>query len=128
MHHQSILVVENNERESNLIKLVLESEGYGVDIASSGWAALEKIKSKDYYLAFVDFGLSDMKGDELAEAFKTKVPGLQLILLTGFLSAIDLKRAEMFDYVYEKPVNPQKILETIKHVRSDRKIRNAQLG
>jgi CheY-like chemotaxis protein len=98
------------------MKHVLESEGYGVDLASSGWAALEKLKTKNYCLAIVDFGLSDMKGDELADTIKTEVPELQLILLTGFLSAIEHKKTEKFDYVLEKPVNPQKIIETIRHV------------
>ena len=36
-----ILIVENNEKEANTLKIILENEGYLVDTAYSGWAASE---------------------------------------------------------------------------------------
>jgi DNA-binding response OmpR family regulator len=114
-----ILLVENNEKEAKLLKIILESEGFIVDIASSGWAAYETLKIRKYASAILDFSLSDMKGDELAERIKLENPGMRVILLTGFLHAIDAKGLEKFRYVFEKPADPRKIIEALRVVTRD---------
>jgi DNA-binding response OmpR family regulator len=114
-----ILLVENNEKEANMLKSILESEGFMVDTASSGWAASEKLKMRRYASVILDFGLSDMKGDELADKIKLENPGMKVILLTGFLHAIDSKSLEKFKYVFEKPADPRKILEVLRVITRD---------
>jgi DNA-binding response OmpR family regulator len=114
-----ILLVENNEKEANMLKSILESEGFMVDTASSGWAASEKLKMRRYASVILDFGLSDMKGDELADKIKLENPGMKVILLTGFLHAIDSKSLETFKYVFEKPADPRKILEVLRVITRD---------
>jgi len=114
-----ILIVENNEREAQLLKVTLESEGFIVDTVFSGWAALERIKNRRYASAILDFALPDMKGDEVAETIKLENPGMRVILLTGFKSAIDPKRLESFMYVFEKPADPRKIIEALRVITRD---------
>ena len=114
-----ILLVENNEREAQLLKRILESEGFNVDTVYSCWAALERIKDKRYASAILDFVLPDMKGDELADKIKLDNPGMRVILLTGFLHAIDAKKLEKFKYVFEKPADPKKILEALREITRD---------
>jgi DNA-binding response OmpR family regulator len=114
---QPLLLVENNEKEAGLLKTVLEGEGFSVDTAYSGWAAVEKIKDKKYATAIVDFALPDMKGDELAERFRMEDPKMGIILLTGFKPMIDPSRLRGFDYIFEKPASPKKILDVLKLAR-----------
>jgi two-component system, NtrC family, response regulator HydG len=114
-----ILLVENNEREARSLKTILEEEGFVVDISSSGWAALEKTKLRTYASVILDFGLSDMKGDELAERIKLENPGMMVILLTGFLHAVEAKNLEMFKYIFEKPADPKKIIKALKEITKD---------
>ena len=109
-----LLIVENSEREAQLLKQILEGEGYSVDLVYSGWAALEWIKDRRYVSIIVDFALPDIKGDELADKIKLDNPEMKLILLTGFLRAIDVKKLEKFKYVFEKPADPKKILEALR--------------
>ena len=78
-----ILLVENNEREAQQWKLILEGEGFNVDTAYSGFAALEWMKNRIYASVIVDFALPDMKGDELTDKIKLEYPGMKVILLTG---------------------------------------------
>jgi DNA-binding response OmpR family regulator len=106
--------VENNEREANLMKIILEGEGFIVDVAYNGWAAAEKMKVRKYASIILDFGLPDMKGDELAEKIRLEDPRMGIILLTGFKPVIDPVKLHKFDYVFEKPANPKKILETLR--------------
>jgi DNA-binding response OmpR family regulator len=61
-HDQPLLLVDNNERDADLLKLILESEGFGVDTAYSGGAAVEKIRDRRYASVILDFALPDMKG------------------------------------------------------------------
>ena len=114
-----ILLVENNEKEAKLLKSILESEGFMVDTTASGWAASEKLKIRKYASVILDFGLSDMKGDELAERIKLENPGMKIILLTGFLHVIDAKSLKKFMYVFEKPADPRKILEALRVITRD---------
>lgn len=117
----SILLVENNEREGHLLKLILEGEEFNVDTVYSGWAALEWIKARRYASAILDFALPDMKGDELVDMIKLDNPGMRVILLTGFLQAINTKKLEKFKYVFEKPADPKKILEALREITRDSK-------
>lgn len=114
-----ILLVENNQREAQQLKLILESEGFKVDALYSGFAAVEWIKERRYASAILDYVLPDMKGDELADKIKLEYPGMKVILLTGFLKAIDAKRLEKFRYVFEKPTDPRKIIEALREITRD---------
>ena len=114
-----ILLVENNEKEANMLKIILENDGFMVDTASSGWAASEKLKVRRYASVILDFGLSDMKGDVLTERIKLDYPGMMVILLTGFLPAIDARSLEKFKYVFEKPADPLKIIDALRVITRD---------
>jgi DNA-binding response OmpR family regulator len=59
---QLILFVENNEKEANTLKLILESEGFSVDYAYSGWAALEKLRIRKYASVILDYGFTGYEG------------------------------------------------------------------
>jgi DNA-binding response OmpR family regulator len=116
LQDQSLLLVENSERDADMLKILLESEGFSVDTVSTGWAALEKLKLRKYASVILDFGLPDMKGDELADKIKIEAPWMRIILLTGFRSVIDSVKLNKFDYVLEKPVDPKRILKALGHV------------
>jgi ActR/RegA family two-component response regulator len=62
-----------------------------------------------------------MKGDELVDMIKLDNPGMRVILLTGFLQAINTKKLEKFKYVFEKPADPKKILEALREITRDSK-------
>ena len=101
------------------MKLILEDEGFNVNAVYSGFAALEWIKGRRYASAVLGFVLPDMKGDELADKIKLEYPGMRVILLTGFLQAIDAKKLEKFKYVFEKPTDPRKIIEALREITRD---------
>ena len=50
-----ILLVENNVREAQLLKVILENEGFMVDYVVSGGAALKMIRDRKYASAVLDF-------------------------------------------------------------------------
>ncbi len=110
---QSILLVDNEERTVDLLKIILEGEGFIVHTAYCGEAALGRQGIK-YAVAILDYALPDMKGDYLADQIRAENPETGIIILTGFKHAIDPSKLTRFNYVFEKPVNPGKILAAVK--------------
>ena len=119
---RKILVVEDNEDEANLIKMILEPEGYEVAIASNGNEGLEKIESDSPDLVVLDVMMPELDGfamcSKLRESPEHKA--IPVILLTAVAKRIsDTKyplngvlRANAEEYL-EKPVKPEELLETV---------------
>lgn len=65
-----ILIVEDEDPISDLIKIELESQGYKCDIANDGEIACDYIDKKDYDLVLLDVMLPKIDGYELLEYIK----------------------------------------------------------
>ncbi len=111
---KSLLVVDNDKQIVELIKEILEYQGFNAVTAFCAAAAVDRVKEGKYSCAILDYALPDAKGDELARDLKREEPGIRLILLTGFKSSIDPKKLELFDYVFEKPVKLDEITAAVR--------------
>jgi len=60
-----LLVVEDEERVRQLVRRVLESEGYSVDTAATGADGLDQAAARGYGLVVLDLMLPDMSGAEV---------------------------------------------------------------
>jgi CheY-like chemotaxis protein len=69
---QSILVVEDDKKLASSFKLILESEGYVVDMAHNSFSAHIKITKNTYDLVILDWHLQDVIGDQIADTIKKK--------------------------------------------------------
>lgn len=81
-----ILVVDDNEDSADLLAVVLEGRGHEIRVAHDGERALVIAATFVPDVAFLDLGLPEMDGVELAARLR-KLPGLEelrLIALTGF--------------------------------------------
>jgi CheY-like chemotaxis protein len=68
MGRRSVLVVDDEVLMAGLIAEVLAAEGYLVETASSGPAALEKMRSTSFDLVLSDIRMPDMDGPALYRA------------------------------------------------------------
>lgn len=86
MKKQKILVVDDEENIRLLYKLDLEDEGYEVEVAESGEAALEKLKSFSPDLITLDIKMPGMSGIETLHEIKTQFAdkNIPVILCTAF--------------------------------------------
>ena len=111
-----ILVVDDDEPIRKTMKVILEDEGYIVDLAGTGKEAIKKTQEKIYNVALIDIRLPDMEGIELLEKMKDNVPKTRKIMVTGYPSmenAISSLNKKADAYLL-KPVDIEKILHTIK--------------
>lgn len=64
-----ILLVEDNQLNQKVFKMMFEDVGCTVDIASNGKEALEKLQ--DYYdIVIMDIGLPDISGIEVTRRYR----------------------------------------------------------
>lgn len=87
-----ILVVEDNERVSTVLKKGLLSQGYQVNLAADAETALKMVTLLEYDLLIVDIMLPRMNGIALSKRLKTDFPKTPIIMLTA-LGQIDEKIA-----------------------------------
>jgi PAS domain S-box-containing protein len=82
---QRILVVDDNRDAANTMGLLLEALGYVADIAYTGNEALEAVSKNKPNLVFLDIGLPDVSGLEVAQhiASRSVDPPL-LVAVTGY--------------------------------------------
>ena len=80
-----ILVVDDLPDNYFLLQTVLEIEGYVVEVADSGYAALESIASDPPDLILLDVMMPEMNGFEVTRRLRQNpdLPFIPIILVTG---------------------------------------------
>jgi DNA-binding response OmpR family regulator len=112
-----ILIVEDEKELGESIKMLLEAQGYRVEIASTGREAEERIQNKKYDIAIIDLLLPDISGIDVLKSFDPRqFPRTRKIILTGHASLESAIQALNLgaDAYLVKPVSPENMLKTIK--------------
>jgi len=118
-----ILVVDDLADNSFLLQTVLESEGYKVEVAASGQAALDKIAEHPPELVLLDIMMPQMNGFEVTRQIRQNplIPFIPILLVTGYSG---LMPAEGFDAgadgFVRKPIDFEHLLNQIKAILQPR--------
>ena len=125
-----ILVVDDEERVRELLRDILESEGYGVALARGGREALEMLAESEYDAVFTDLGMQGMSGWELARAVRERDAALPLAVITGWGEAVGSteRDAAHVDWVVTKPFDASQILAIAREVARRVEARQQQRG
>jgi CheY-like chemotaxis protein len=84
----TVLVVEDDRSNRDLISKVLCQDGHQVLEACDGAIALEMLRAFRCDLVITDFVLPKLNGINVVEQLHTLQPGIPIILITGYLSAV----------------------------------------
>lgn len=115
MSRKSILVVDDEKSQREILEMILSGEGYDVTTASSGEAAMKFVESRRFDLVLTDLKMTGMDGLELLKELTNYDKSIIVILLTAHGSvdsAVDALRLGAFDYL-QKPYDSAKLLETV---------------
>jgi signal transduction histidine kinase/ActR/RegA family two-component response regulator len=106
-----ILVVDDNEDAANSLACILELEGHHVDIVYTARDALARAQASCPDVILLDVGLPDMSGYEVARRLRPQMLRTQIVALTGYGHAEDIRRATAagFDAHVIKPVDFEKL-------------------
>ena len=114
---QRILVVDDNADAAATLALLLKLKGHEAMIALDGRAAVEIAARKRPQLVFLDIGLPDMSGLEVAMTLRDVLgPEPALVAVTGLAGEEDQarSRAAGLDAHLTKPVEPAAIDQVLK--------------
>lgn len=116
MDSWQILIVDDEPNVLYLLRNTLLSEGYRVETAPGGVAALEKLASSTYDLVLLDLNMQPVNGLQVFEALRRQHPDTEVIILTAHStvdSAIQALRNGAFDYLL-KPATPQLLRQRVR--------------
>jgi len=111
-----IIIIDDDESIRQVLKTILEEEGYAVDTADTGKEAVLKTNEKVYNLALIDMRLPDIEGIDLILKIKDTTPRMRKIIVTGYptiqnaMEAVD-RQADAFIL---KPFDVERVLQTIR--------------
>jgi CheY-like chemotaxis protein len=85
-----ILLVDDNANGLKARRAVLEDLGYGIVTACNGYDALERFSPESFDLVVTDYKMPRMDGLELIVNLRELVPGLPIVLISGFVDSLGL--------------------------------------
>ena len=115
MARKSILVVDDEKNQREILETILSGEGYDVTTASSGEAAMKFVESRRFDLVLTDLKMTGISGLDLLKELTNFDKSIIVILLTAHGSvdsAVDALRLGAFDYL-QKPYDSEKLLDTV---------------
>jgi DNA-binding NtrC family response regulator len=120
---EEILVVDDDKVILELVKRILEREGFVVSCVASGEEALEQMKERSFCLMITDFKMPGLNGLELARKGLEIAPQMPIIMNTGGISP-KITRLAMeigITKVLPKPFHLSEFMKTIKDVMGIRR-------
>lgn len=118
---QKIMVVDDEEDLRNLVKMVMEREGFEVETAENGEDFLKKVTDFRPDFVILDVMMPGLKTKDILERLKTKDVDPKIMLLTVVrFSEEEIKklseRGKIVDYLTKPFELPELIATVRKHV------------
>ncbi|HWZ92742.1 MAG TPA: sigma-54 dependent transcriptional regulator, partial [Polyangiaceae bacterium] len=124
MSKARILIVDDEPSARQGLSKLLKQEGYDVELAADGLAALELVLEKAPTLVITDLKMPNMSGVELIVKLREHNPNLPTIVTTAFgdvSSAVQAMRAGAGDYL-TKPIDFDALLLAVERSLQRREI------
>lgn len=126
-----ILVVDDEPGIRELMREILEEEGFEVRMAENGVAARAALDAKVPDLVLLDIWMPDVDGVTLLKEWKSQGRlTMPVVMMSGHgtvHTAVEATRLGAFDYL-EKPVSYKHLLETVKKAMDSRRARPTTTG
>jgi signal transduction histidine kinase/ActR/RegA family two-component response regulator len=112
-----VLVVDDNVDLAQMLALVVEGAGHEVHQAFDGRSAVESAVTCRPHVVFLDLGLPDISGIEVARELRCRLgtAAPRLVALTGWGQIEDRRRTgdAGFDHHLTKPTDPKELLRLL---------------
>jgi DNA-binding NtrC family response regulator len=104
---ETILLVEDKHELRLMLKTALGNEGYAVEEAGDGDAAVRQLRRRQYALVLTDLKLPGQSGLQVLQAAREAAPSTPVIIMTAYGSIEEAVRAMKdgaFDFI-QKPLD-----------------------
>ena len=113
---QSILIIDDEPHVRQMMRLALETSGYGVGEAPDGTAGLKLYgDGSDWNVVVLDQRMPGMDGLETLTRLRAANPGARIIMATAYASielAVDAMKLGATDFV-RKPLTPEALRNAV---------------
>lgn len=116
-----VLLVEDELTIAKGLKMVMNEEGYDVDLADTGLLALNKFQAKNFDLMVADLRLPDIDGMEVIEHVRESRPETKVVIITGYPSvstAVKAVKIGVSDYL-RKPFTDDEFITAVDTAMKD---------
>jgi len=125
----SIHVIDDEPIIQDVLAQLLSSEGYDVELSSSGEEALEKQATQSFDLILLDLLMPGLDGIEVLKAIRKIDPQAIIIIITAYASvesAIAAMKLGAFDYI-QKPFKHEELLLVIRRALEHKRLQEENI-
>jgi len=113
-----ILLVEDEEVLSEVVKGALEQKGYEVDVAEDGEVGLQKAKQGGYDLILLDIIMPTMNGFEVMEEIQKdeEMAKMPIIVVSNSGQPVEVDRAKELgasDWLLKTEFDPEEVVKKV---------------
>ena len=123
----TILVVDDERNQREILGSILRSEGYAPILAGSGQDAIRAFEKDPVDLVITDLVMPGMTGEELIDAVHARSPSVPIILTSAYgtiQTAVDALKKGAY-YYFEKPVDRARLLVIIERALETVRLRES---
>jgi len=116
-----IMIVDDNKDGADMLQMMLEMDGYAVDMANDGAAAIELAQRMHPHAILMDIGLPDMEGYEVTRRIRERMGDEEIVFIamTGWGHDDARRRAADAGMQHHlvKPVDPEVLRTYLSRIR-----------
>ena len=113
----AILLIDDEKSIRNVLKDILQHEGYRIEEAADGEQGLQKLATQPFDLVLCDIKMPKMDGLEVLQQIMQLQPDVPVIMISGhgtIETAVDAVKKGAFDFI-AKPPDLNRLLITIRN-------------
>jgi two-component system phosphate regulon response regulator PhoB len=118
-----VLVIEDEYANAEVLRILLEAEGYRVAIATNGSAALELLEQEKPALVLSDFMMPTMNGASLGVAVRCHeaLADVPFVMMSGTSEAVVRALFNDYDAFLTKPFEADALLAVVARLMVNRR-------
>lgn len=119
----NVLVVDDDKATREIVRMMLISEGFAVQLAANGHEALKLLNGHDFGLVITDLFMPEKDGIETIREIRLERPDMKIIAISGGVSGLGTQCLAVTKHLgasatLKKPFDCDTLLETVKTVLS----------
>jgi DNA-binding response OmpR family regulator len=112
---KKIVVADDNKEICNILKTILEDEGYEVDVVYEGYSLISYLKEvQDVDAIILDLMMPEKGGISIFNTVRSVSPASKLIIYTGYTNYKHSVFGREADAFINKTTNPEELIKVIK--------------
>ncbi len=125
-----VLIIDDELTIQNLLKDLLEGQGYTVLTAEDGFTGLDLLKNETVDLVMLDVWMPRMGGIDVLKQLKKEWPDLDVIMVSGHADinlAVKAIKIGAYDFL-EKPFQIDRVLQQVRNILHVKKLKKENLS